>query len=74
MHNYRKANMELVNSASHGSCILIRQLKRKPPEFFFKSCHKLINTFVQVATVRRASLHETELKISNEGFTVEKKS
>ena len=35
--------MELVNSASHSSCILIGQLKRKPSE----SCQKVVKKLSQ---------------------------
>ena len=41
--NCTNRNVEIYNSASHSSCILIGQLKRKPSE----SCQKLIKNFVE---------------------------
>ena len=46
--NCPKANMELVNSASHSCRILIGQLKRKPSE----SCHKLRLLVVRFSLVK----------------------
>ena len=50
--NCRKANMELVNSASHSCLILIGQLTWKPTESCQKRCQKVVTNLSKVNFVQ----------------------